>query len=156
MTQLAQMLEMIGLPAEGLEAAADDASFRIDDQIDLTIALTADGQLLRLRALIGHARDPAQAALTQRIATANYAGALTGGGALGLNPVNGEMLLFKEIPVALCEPVGLQSLVSRLVDAAIQLKTDLAELASTSTAQVAAAAPEPSVAFGRPTHWLRG
>ena len=119
MMKLTQILAMLGLPGDGIDDASEDASFRVDDQVDLTLALTADGQFLRLKVLIGHAADPMRLSTNQRIAAANYAGALTGGGALGLNPVNGEILLFKELPVALCEDSGLQAVVSRLIDAAV-------------------------------------
>jgi len=153
---LTRLLAMIGLPDEGLDTVSEEASFRVDDQIDLIIALTADAQFLRLKALIGHAADPRNAALHERIATANYAGALTGGGALGLNPINGEILLFQELPVALCEPSGLQSVVSRLIDAAILLQGDLAELAGAAVASPASTVSEATPSFHRPSDWLRG
>lgn len=156
MMTLASLLAMIGLPDEAIDTVAGEASFRVDDQIDLTVALTADAQFLRLKALIGHAADPGDGLLHERIATANYAGALTGGGALGLNPVNGEILLFQELPVALCEPSGLQSVVSRLIDAAILLQGDLAELAGATDASEAITGSEPAASFQRPVGWLRG
>jgi hypothetical protein len=147
---------MLGLPQEGIDGVSGEASFRVDDQIDLTLTLTADGRFLWLKALILMAADPAHAALHERIATANYAGALTGGGALGLNPVNGEVLLFQELPATRCEASDLQTVVARFVDAAIRLKSDLSDEAGPAAGSTAAPSSAPASDFQRPTDWLRG
>jgi len=156
MNSLVQLLAMLGLPEDGVDTVSGEASFRVDDQIDLTLVLTADGRFLWLKALTLLAADPANSALHERIATANYAGALTGGGALGLNPVNGEVLLFQELPVAHCEASDLQSVVARFIDAGIRLKTDLGDVAGLAGDNAAAPSSAPASYFQRPTDWLRG
>jgi len=156
MNSLVQLLAMMGLPEEGIDSVSAEATFRVDDQIDLALALTADGRFLWLKALILLAADPANSALHERIATANYAGALTGGAALGLNPVNGEVLLFQELPVAHCDAADLQSVAARFIDTAMRLQSALSDVASLAGGSVAAAPPAPASYFQRPTDWLRG
>jgi hypothetical protein len=92
MMTLETVLERLGLPVEVAEGGA--ARFKVDDKVVVQLELTSDHQHLLLRSAVGHSHDTGPSELTREIAVANYAGAASGGGSLGLNPVNGEILLF--------------------------------------------------------------
>lgn len=141
---LERMLEWLQLPADAIDG--DHAQFRVDERVTVQLALTADGECLRLRALVGHSLDTGPSALTLDIAVANYAGATTGGGALGLNPVNGEVLLFLELPCLLMDAQTLETVLGRFLDAALYWCDRL---------QSDAAAPQPDVPDARQPEWVR-
>lgn len=112
---LQALLERLGLPAEAAEGGS--ASFNVDDKVVVQFDLTADELFLRLRSAVGHTQDTSASDLTLEMAVANYAGATTAGACLGLNPVNGEILLYAEVPCAAVE--ALDVAVTRFVDAAV-------------------------------------
>ena len=114
---LEHMLTWLQLPV----SAIDDrrADFRVDESVTVQLELTADGEYLRIRAGVGHSLDTGPSALALDIAVANYAGATTGGGALGLNPANGEVLLFLEVPCALMNASTMETVLGRFVETAL-------------------------------------
>lgn len=114
---LEHMLEWLGLPCDTVESGS--AEFRVDDRVTVQLQITADGEYLRLRSPVGHSLDTGPSALALDLAVANYAGATTGGGAVGLNPVNGEVLLFLEVPCALMDAQTLETVVGRFMEAAM-------------------------------------
>lgn len=114
---LAQLLEWLELPAEAMDG--DRAMYLVDDRVMVQLGLTADGEYLRLRSPVGHSLAAGPSALSFDLAIANYAGATTGGGALGLNPVNGEVLLYLEVPCALMDRHTLETVLGRFLEAAL-------------------------------------
>jgi len=114
---LENMLTWLQLPVGEIDGS--QAQFRVDERVTVQLEITADGEYLRLRSEVGHSLDTGPSALALDIAVANYAGAATGGGALGLNPVNGEVLLFLEVPCALMDAQTLETVVGRFVEAAL-------------------------------------
>ncbi|MEK7346596.1 MAG: type III secretion system chaperone [Pseudomonadota bacterium] len=120
---LESMLTWLQLPVSAIDGS--QAQFRVDERVTVQLELTADGEYLRLRSAVGHSLDTGPSALALDIAIANYAGAATGGGALGLNPVNGEVLLFLEVPCALMDAQTLETVVGRFVEAALHWRDRL-------------------------------
>ena len=113
---LKELLNSVGLPLTATDGT--ETTLRIDDRLTLELALTADHEHLTLRAVVGHLDPDADTARVREIAVANYAGATTGGGALGLNPVNGEVLLFRETALRQLDAALFETLLSRFIDAA--------------------------------------
>jgi len=114
---LEHMLELLGLPCDTVDSGS--VEFRVDDHVTVQLQISADGEYLRMRSPVGHSPDTGPSELALDLAVANYAGATTGGGSVGLNPVNGEVLLFLEVPCALMDAQTLETVVGRFMEAAM-------------------------------------
>jgi Tir chaperone protein (CesT) family len=114
---LEQLLNWLQLPVSAIDGRC--ARFRVDESVAIQLELTVDGEYLRIRSAVGHTLDIGPSKVAFDIAVSNYAGATTGGGSLGLNPVNGEVLLFLEAPCALMNAATLETVLGRFVEAAL-------------------------------------
>jgi len=108
---------MLGLTAP--DGSDDTAQFLVDETLKLEIHVTEDDAFLHLRATVGTVPAEMRQAKAMEIAIANYNGAMTGGGALGLHPESGEVMLFLTIPCDAITASLLEPIVSRFIDAAM-------------------------------------
>jgi hypothetical protein len=114
---ISRFLAMCGLPTP--DGTDDTAQFLVDERLRLAFHLPEGGEYLHLRAVVAELPQEMRGSRIMEIATANYNGALTGGGALGLHPDSGQVMLFLSVPCGALNAGIMEATVGRFVDTAL-------------------------------------
>lgn len=114
----------------------------LDDETVVTLEGEPEGTSLRINGLVGDLAEPDSAEALRLLLQANYNGQGTGGAALGIDPVGGDVVLGRVVDVSGFGPDDLETVLTEFANYLAFWRDNLNRLTAGEAAGPAGSAPD--------------